>query len=91
MRATYHAAERLLQRVFNQKHYTRKDVCRAKALLEKETQNIVATGVKRFVPLPSFSDYVAVLLEDRLITIYPKQYLRDHLHGRRTKTQRSAA
>lgn len=85
MKVTYHAAERLLQRVFNMQHYTRRDIRRARKLLQKDLADVVVTGVKRFIPLPSFEEAIAVFSEGSLITIYPKTYVRDHIHGRHTK------
>lgn len=91
MKVSFHAAERFLQRVFVMKEYSRRDVYRARRLLEKDLQNVVVTGTKRFISLPSFENAVAIFNEGTLITIYPKQYVNDHFHDRHTHPKRSAA
>ena len=85
MKVTYHAAERLLQRVFNMQHYTRRDIRRARKLLQKDLADVVVTGVKRFIPLPSFKEAVAIFMDGTLITIYPKEYIRNRVHGHYTR------
>ena len=86
MKVTIHAAERLLQRVFGMRKYTRRDIQRARKLLEREVKDIMVVGVKRIIPLPSFDNAVAVYHDNAIVTIYPKDFVKAH-----RKAQRHAA
>ena len=85
MRVSHHAAERFLQRVFHMDRYSRHDINRARKLLQRDVSSLVVTGVKRFVPLPSFQEAVALYLDGTLVTVYPREYVRNYLKDRRVK------
>ena len=72
MKVTLHAAERLLQRVFKMKDYTRQDIYRAVKLLERDTANIFFNNYRKNIVLPSFSNYEAVMIEQTMVTIINK-------------------
>ena len=71
MRVSYHAGERFLQRVFNFKDYTKKQVTNAIKLIEKDISNIEYHS-SNFV-LPSFPNYRCVVADNTLVTIIPKR------------------
>jgi len=70
MRVSYHAGERFLQRVFNFRDYTKRQVLNAIKLIEKDISDIQYHN-SNFV-LPSFPKYRCVVVEDTLVTIIPK-------------------
>jgi hypothetical protein len=70
MRISYHAGERLLQRVFELKDYTKKHVLNAIKWLEKDISNIEYRNAN-FV-LPSFPQYRCIVVNNTLVTIIPK-------------------
>lgn len=72
MKVTLHAAERFLQRIFEKETYSREELFRAKALLEKEVSQIVVIGKKRMFSLPSFPQARAVFTDNAVVTILPK-------------------
>ena len=72
MKVTLHAAERLLQRVFKMKSYTRHDIYRAVQLLERDTASIFFNDYRKDIVLPSFSNYKAVMIEQTMVTIINK-------------------
>ncbi len=74
MKVSFHAAERFLQRVFKMEKYSRKDIHRARRLLEREVHDIVVSGIKRFITLPSFDGAVGVYHDNTIVTIWPKKY-----------------
>ncbi len=71
MRVSYHAGERFLQRVFQFKEYTKKQVINAMQLIEKDISNIQYRS-SHFV-LPSFPNYQCVVSDNTLVTIIPKR------------------
>ncbi len=75
MRVTYHAGERLLQRVFQFANYSKKQIHDAVRLIERDVCDVQYRNKKRFT-LPSFPDFYAVVVEDSLVTVIPKQYKR---------------
>ena len=74
IKITQHAAVRFLQRVMDKKTYSKKELYFAYKFLEAETKNIVTKGYKDYFSLPSFNNYRAIVVENRLITILPKEY-----------------
>jgi hypothetical protein len=76
MKVSFHAAERFLQRVFKMKSYSRRDIHRARKLLEMEVHDIVVTGIKRFITFPSFDGAVGIYYDNTIVTIWPKEYLK---------------
>jgi hypothetical protein len=71
MRVTYHAGERLLQRVFQFTTYTKKQIYDAIHLIERDIRDIQYIG-RRYLLLPSFPGFYAVVNGDTLVTIVPK-------------------
>jgi len=74
IKVTHHAAIRFLQRVMNKSDYTKQDIYKAYKFLEAETCNIVIKNYKDYFRLPSFKNYRAVVVENQLITILPKDW-----------------
>ena len=74
IKVTHHAAVRFLQRVMNKSQYTKKDIYMAYRFLEAELQDIVTKGYKDYFRLPSFNNYRAVVVENSLVTILPKEW-----------------
>ncbi len=74
MRVTQHAAKRFLQRVMKMEHFNKRDMYRAYRFLEKETRGIVTQGYHDCFRLPSFEAYRAVVVENTLVTILPKEW-----------------
>lgn len=75
MRVTYHAGERLLQRVFQFATYTKKQIHDAVQLIERDVRDVEYRNKKRFI-LPSFPDFCAVMAEDALVTVILKRHNR---------------
>jgi len=75
MKVSYHAVERFLQRVMQKKSIKKDDIYLAYKFLEAETKDIVLHGNKKFFRLPSFKNYVAVVTQNTVVTILPKEYL----------------
>jgi hypothetical protein len=75
MKITQHAAQRFLQRVMNKKEFTKQDMYRAYKFLEAETRDIAVNGYKKYFTLPSFQNYRAVVVENSLVTIMPKNWM----------------
>ncbi len=73
MRVTYHAGERLLQRVFQFATYSKKQIHDAVRLIERDVRDVQYRNKKRFI-LPSFPDFYAVVVEDHLVTVIPKRH-----------------
>lgn len=76
MKVTRHAAERFLQRVLNKKSYTRLEMYRAYKFLEAETKDIVVHGYKVFFPLPSFNRYSVLVIDNEIVTVMPKVWVK---------------
>ena len=74
MKVTRHAAVRFLERVMNKSKYTKEELNRAYKFLEEETKNIVVQGYKTYISLPSFKQFRALVIENRVITILPKEW-----------------
>ena len=72
MKVSIHAAKRFLQRIFKKERYSKAELFRAKALLEKEVGTIVVIGKKRMIPLPSFPQARAVFTDNTIVTILTK-------------------
>jgi len=75
MRVTQHAAKRFLQRVMKMERFNKQDMYRAYRFLEKETRDIVTQGYRDGFRLPSFEAYRAVVIENTLVTILPKEWM----------------
>ena len=73
MRVTYHAGERLLQRVFQFATYSKKQIHDAVRLIERDVRDVEYRNKKRVI-LPSFPDFYAVVVEDSLVTVIPKRH-----------------
>ena len=74
IKVTHHEAVRFLQRVMNKSKYSQKDLYLAYRFLENELQDIVTRGYKDYFRLPSFNNYRAVVVENQLVTILPKEW-----------------
>ena len=74
IKITHHAAVRFLQRVMNKKKFSKKELYLAYSFLEAETKDIASTGYRDYFRLPSFSNYRAIVVENQLVTILPKEY-----------------
>ena len=74
IKITHHAAVRFLQRVMNKKKFSKKDLFLAYSFLESETKYIATKGYRDYFRLPSFSNYRAIVVENQLVTILPKEY-----------------
>jgi len=74
IQVTHHAAVRFLQRIMKKTKFSKKELRMAYKFLEAETKDIVVRSYKDYFRLPSFSQYRAVVIENRLITILPKEY-----------------
>lgn len=76
MRISVHAAQRFLERVMNKESYTTLDIDFAIRYLQKSLQNVVPQRKTKYFVLPEFQDYKAVYIENTLVTIVPKSYIR---------------
>ncbi len=76
LKITYHASERFLQRAFGLDEITKQDLRKAHRLLETDTKDIVLIGHKKHIPLPSFKGYLAVIVNNTIVTILPKSQRR---------------
>ena len=74
IKITHHAAVRFLQRVMNKKRFSKKELVLAYSFLEAETKNIATKGYRDYFRLPSFTNYRAIVIENQLVTILPKEY-----------------
>jgi hypothetical protein len=72
MKVTYHAAERFIQRILGKLEYTKKEVLNAKEYLTNLFKNVVTH--RQMVVVPGFSNYVAVVKENNVVTILEKNF-----------------
>ena len=75
MRISYHAGERLLQRVFDFARYSHRQVVDAMRLIKRDLGDI-DFGNKKYIPLPSFPGFCGVVADRTLVTVIPKKYRR---------------
>ena len=73
MRISYHAGERLLQRVFEFAKYSHRQVVDAMKLIKKDISDI-EFGNRQYIPLPSFPGFYGVIADQTLVTVIPKSY-----------------
>ena len=73
MKISYHAAERLIQRVFDIARYTHNQVIDARKLIERDMKSIDFQNQK-FITLPSFPGFYGVVADRTLVTVIPKSY-----------------
>ena len=66
---TTHASIRFLERVFKIKTPTREQINNAKTLLSKDMANISSRAYIKYIPIPSFNEFVAVKVENVITTI----------------------
>ena len=69
-----HAAERFLQRVMNKTSYTKRELFYAYKFLEAEIRGVEVARYRDFFSLPSFKGYRALIIENTLVTIIPKEW-----------------
>ena len=74
---TYHAGERLIERVFNMAKYSHNQVIDAMKLLKRDLRNIEYRN-RKYVPLPSFPGFYGVIADRTMVTVIPKIYRRSH-------------
>ena len=70
MEVTLHAAERFLQRVKNKFNYTKYELLKTKQELNLLFKDLVTNRKK--VIVPTFSKFLAVIKNNKVITIIPK-------------------
>jgi len=75
MIATLHASQRLLERVFKMNEYSSNDIYNAKRLLELEFMNVSTSRIETVIAMPSFPSMLAVIKENRIITVKSKERL----------------
>jgi hypothetical protein len=73
MIVTYHAAKRFLQRVIGKMNFTKREILNTKSYLESLFRNVVTH--RQMVVVPGFSKYVAVIKENKVVTILNKKFL----------------
>jgi len=76
MKVTYHAAERFLQRVLGKIKYSKKEVLNVRKYLTNLFENVVTH--RQMVVVPGFSNYVAVVKENNVVTILEKNFCNFH-------------
>jgi hypothetical protein len=73
MRVTYHAGERLIERVFEFAKYSHAQVIEAMRLIKRDLADINCRN-RKFIPLPSFPGFYGVVADRTLVTVIPKSY-----------------
>ena len=73
MRISYHAGERLLQRVFDFAKYTQRQVIDATKLIKRDLGEVEYKN-RKYIPLPSFPGFYGVIADRTLVTVIPKSY-----------------
>jgi len=74
IKITHHSVIRFLQRVMKKSNYTQEDISLAHRYLEHETQDVVTHSYKDYFRLPTFHEHYAVVVENCLVTVLPKEY-----------------
>ena len=74
IKVSHHAAERFLQRVMSKATYTKKELHYAYKFLEAEIKDIDVSRYRDFFSLPSFKNYRALIIENTLVTIIPREW-----------------
>ncbi len=75
MKITYHAGERLIQRVFALAKYSHNQVIDAMKLIKRDLVDVEYRN-RRYIPLPSFPGFYGVIVDRTLVTVVPKNYRR---------------
>ncbi len=70
MKITNHATKRFLERVLKKRHYSYQEFKKANDLLKRHFANI--TTHRNTIPLPNFKGYMAIVQENTVVTIIPK-------------------
>ncbi len=73
MKITYHAGERLIQRVFDVAKYSHKQVIDAMKLIKRDLVDVDCRN-RKYIPLPSFPGFYGVVADRTLVTVVPKSY-----------------
>lgn len=70
MKITNHATKRFLERVLKKRRYSYQEFKKANDLLKKHFANIKTH--RNTIPLPNFKGYMAIVQENTVVTIIPK-------------------
>ena len=73
MKVTYHAGERLIERVFDVAKYTHRQVIDAMKLIKRDLAEVEYRN-RKYIPLPSFPGFYGVIADRTLVTVIPKSY-----------------
>jgi hypothetical protein len=73
LKVTYHAGERLIQRVFDLAKYSHRQVIDAMKLIRRDLADVEYHN-RKYIPLPSFPGYYGVIADRTLVTVIPKEY-----------------
>jgi hypothetical protein len=73
LKVTYHAGERLMQRVFDIAKYSHRQVIDAMKLIKRDLADVEYRN-RKYIPLPSFPGFYGVIADRTLVTVVPKSY-----------------
>jgi len=79
MKATYHLAKRFIQRVLNKEEFSETEFYSIYIYLSNVLKNVQVRGVKGYVVMPDFNDYVLAYNEGVVTTILKKEWVKDDL------------
>jgi len=79
MKATYHLAKRFLERVLKKAEFSDEDVYKIYFYLNSVLKKLQVRGVKGYVVMPDFSNYVLAYKEGVATTILEKEWVKEDL------------
>ena len=79
MKATFHSAQRFLQRVLKKETYTDLEIKEIYFYLNELFKNIIPRSYRGYCPFPDNSDFVIAYQENKVTTILPKEYVKEEM------------
>jgi len=79
MKATFHLAQRFLERVLKKENYTEEELYKIYFYLKQVCSTIIPRNYKGYCVLPDNSNFVIAYTENTATTILPKEFVKDDL------------
>ena len=77
MKATFHLAQRFIERVLKKSSYTKDEIKNIYFYLSEVCKNIVPRSYRGYCPFPDNPNFVIAYNENTATTILPKDYIKE--------------